>query len=148
MASVGVYGTLDATSHGAVALVHVVATVAMAFTAFSYGEDGLRRPARVALLCAAGIILVAAVWAARRDDGMDHLVSGVDIGALTAVTLLHASVLGWFAVRGRDGPVVWWRHVLVPAVGAVIVAASGAAQVVGAVWFLLGLGVLVAQRSR
>jgi len=30
---------------------------------------------RVALLCAAVVTLVAAVWAARRDDGMDHLVS-------------------------------------------------------------------------
>ena len=38
MAPVGVYGTLDAESHGAVALVHVVATVATAFTAFSYAR--------------------------------------------------------------------------------------------------------------
>ncbi|MBW5423701.1 amino acid permease, partial [Streptomyces sp. BG9H] len=49
---------------------------------------------RVALLCAAVVTLVAAVWAARRDDGMDHLVSVVDIGALTAFLLLHASVVG------------------------------------------------------
>src|SRR3954451_6868781 len=35
MAPVGVFGALDARSHGAVALVYVVATVAMAFTAFS-----------------------------------------------------------------------------------------------------------------
>lgn len=38
MAPVGVYGTLDAKSHGAVALVYVFATVAMAFTAFSYAQ--------------------------------------------------------------------------------------------------------------
>jgi hypothetical protein len=38
MAPVGVYGTLDAKSHGAVALVCVVATVAMTFTAFSYAQ--------------------------------------------------------------------------------------------------------------
>lgn len=38
MAPVGVFGTLDARSHGAVALVYVVATVAMAFTAFSYAR--------------------------------------------------------------------------------------------------------------
>lgn len=38
MAPVGVFGTLDAKSHGAVALVYVVATVAMAFTAFSYAQ--------------------------------------------------------------------------------------------------------------
>ncbi|KUO04512.1 hypothetical protein AQJ67_12325 [Streptomyces caeruleatus] len=38
MAPVGVFGTLDARSRGAVALVHLVATVAMAFTAFSYAQ--------------------------------------------------------------------------------------------------------------
>ncbi|WP_282703796.1 APC family permease [Streptomyces sp. CC219B] len=108
---------------------------------------------RVALLCAASVTLVAAVWAARRDDGMDHLVSVVDIGALTAFTLLHASVIGWFALRRRGGPVIWWRHVLIPAAGAaitlaVIVEASGTAQVVGAIWLAAGLGVLVAQRGR
>ncbi|WP_197359752.1 APC family permease, partial [Streptomyces clavuligerus] len=39
---------------------------------------------RVALLLAAGVNLVAAVWAARRANGLDQLVSVVDIGALTA----------------------------------------------------------------
>jgi hypothetical protein len=105
---------------------------------------------RVALLVAAVITLVAAVWAARRDDGLDHLVSVVDVGALTAFTLLHASVVGWFAVRRRGGPASWWRHVLVPVFGAaitvaVIVEASGTAQVVGAVWLAAGLVVLAAQ---
>ncbi|MBG0852772.1 APC family permease [Streptomyces spinoverrucosus] len=105
---------------------------------------------RVALLCAALITTVAAVWAARRDDGVDHLVSVVDIGALTAFTLLHASVVGWFAVRRQGGAVSWWRHVLVPVLGAVItiaviVGASRSAQVVGAVWLLVGVVVLVAQ---
>lgn len=38
MAPVGVFGTLDAKSGGAVALVYVVATIAMAFTAFSYAQ--------------------------------------------------------------------------------------------------------------
>jgi len=59
---------------------------------------------RVAVLCAVVVTLVAAVWAARRGDGMDHLVSVVDVGALTAFTLLHASVVGWFAVRRGGGP--------------------------------------------
>ncbi|MFF9278908.1 APC family permease [Streptomyces griseosporeus] len=107
---------------------------------------------RVALLVAAVITLVAAVWAARRDDGMDHLVSVVDIGALTAFTLLHASVVGWFAVRRRGGGVSWWRHVLVPVAGAaitlaVIAEASATAQVVGAVWLVAGLVILVVQRG-
>lgn len=38
MAPVGVFGTLDAKSDGAVALVYLVATVVMAFTAFSYAQ--------------------------------------------------------------------------------------------------------------
>ncbi|MFH9571252.1 APC family permease [Streptomyces sp. NPDC017230] len=105
---------------------------------------------RVALLVAAVITMVAAVWAARRDDGLDHLVSVVDVGALTAFTLLHASVVGWFAVRRGSGPVSWWRHVLIPVLGAaitvaVIVEASRAAQVVGAIWLVVGLVVLAVQ---
>lgn len=108
---------------------------------------------RIAILIAAVVTLVAAVWAARRDDGLDHLVSVVDVGALTAFVLLHASVVGWFVVRRMEGPPSWWRHVLVPVVGAgaliaVIVEATGSAQVVGACWFGVGLVVLLAQRGR
>src|SRR3954447_26136936 len=38
MAPVGVFGTLDSKSGGAVALVYIAATVVMAFTAFSYAQ--------------------------------------------------------------------------------------------------------------
>ncbi|MFE1024148.1 APC family permease [Streptomyces sp. NPDC058818] len=105
---------------------------------------------RVALLVSAVITMVAAVWAARRDDGLDHLVSVVDVGALTAFTLLHASVVGWFVVRRLGGTVTWWRHALIPALGAaitiaVIVEASRTAQVVGAIWLVVGLVVLAVQ---
>ncbi|MGW0561958.1 APC family permease [Streptomyces sp. NPDC003016] len=108
---------------------------------------------RFALGVAAVVTLVAAVWAARREDGLDHLVSVVDVGALTAFVLLHVSVVSWFAVRRMAGPPVWWRHVLMPALGAVvavavIVEASRTAQVVGAVWLVVGLVVVVAQRGR
>ncbi|MFD8692587.1 APC family permease [Streptomyces sp. NPDC059651] len=108
---------------------------------------------RIAILIAAVVTLVAAVWAARRDDGLDHLVSVVDVGALTAFVLLHASVVGWFAVRRMEGPPNWWRHVVIPVVGAgvliaVIVEATASAQVVGACWLAVGLVVLVLQRGR
>ncbi|WP_197355499.1 APC family permease, partial [Streptomyces clavuligerus] len=91
---------------------------------------------RVALLLAAGVNLVAAVWAARRANGLDQLVSVVDIGALTAFVLLHLSVIGWFVVRRMAGPPRWGRHLVVPLLGvailvAVIVEASLTAQVVG-----------------
>lgn len=109
----------------------------------------------MALLSAAVVTMVAAVWAADQAEGLDHLVSVVDIGALTAFTLLHASVVGWFVVKrgGEGGRVSWWRHLLLPVVGAavtiaVIVEASGAAQVVGLVWLAVGLVVLFVQRGR
>ncbi|MFE9397408.1 APC family permease [Streptomyces flavidovirens] len=108
---------------------------------------------RIALGLAAVVTMVAAVWASRRDDGLDHLVSVVDIGALTAFVLLHVSVVSWFAVRRMEGPPVWWRHVLLPVLGAavavaVIVEASGTAQAVGAVWLVVGLIVVAVQRGR
>ncbi|MBD0745275.1 APC family permease [Streptomyces sp. CBMA152] len=105
---------------------------------------------RAALLGAAVVTLVAAVWAARRDDGMDKLVSVVDMGALTAFLLLHASVIGWYVVRQREGAPDWLRHLVLPLLGgAVIVAvmweATRTAQVVGFVWLVLGVGVLMVQ---
>ncbi|MEU8530786.1 MULTISPECIES: APC family permease [Streptomyces] len=105
---------------------------------------------RVALLVSATVTMAAALWAARSDDGLDHLVSVVDIGALTAFVLLHASVVGWFAVRRMEGPPHWLRHVVAPVVGAailiaVIVEAAVAAQVVGVIWFGVGLVVLAVQ---
>ncbi|MBB4712864.1 hypothetical protein BJ965_002746 [Streptomyces luteogriseus] len=53
----------------------------------------------------------------------------------------------------RRGLGIWWRHVLAPVAGAaitiaVIVEASGTAQVVGAMWLAVGLAVLAVQGSR
>ncbi|MFH8406954.1 APC family permease [Streptomyces sp. NPDC018019] len=108
---------------------------------------------RRALLGAAVVTLVAAVWAARRDDGLDHLSSIVNVGALTAFGLLHASVIGWFWVRKRAERPNVLKHVLVPVLGlavvvAVIVEASATAQTVGAVWLVVGLVVLAVQYGR
>lgn len=113
-------------------------------------DSGVPRPA---LLIAATVTMVAAVWAARRDDGLDRLVSVVDVGALTAFVLLHASVVGWFVVRGNEGAPDRLRHLVVPVVGAgvliaVLVEAARSAQVVGAIWLAVGLVVLAVQRGR
>ncbi|MGI5040196.1 APC family permease [Streptomyces sp. JAC128] len=115
--------------------------------------DGGSGVPRVAIACAAVVTLVAAVWAARRDDGLDHLVSVVNVGALTAFVLLHASVVGWFAVRRMEGPPSWWRHVVVPVVGAgvlvaVILEATATAQLVGVCWLGIGLVVLALHWGR
>ena len=88
--------------------------------------------------------LIVSVWAARRDDGLDVLVSIVNVGALTAFTLLHASVVGYFVVR-RGAP-ARTAHRVVPLFGAavtiaVVAAASPLAKIVGAIW--LGVGIVV-----
>ena len=98
------------------------------------------------LVTAAALTLMVSVWAARRSDGLDVLVSIVDVGALGAFTLLHASVVGYFVVRARG--VARLAHRVVPVVGAlvtvwVIVGASTPAKVVAAAWLLLGIGIEV-----
>lgn len=106
--------------------------------------DQARGVPRTALLATAALTLVVSVWAARRADGLAVLVSVVDVGALGAFTLLHASVVGYFVFRRRAS--ARSAHVAVPVVGAaitlwVLVAASGGALMTGALW--LGLGVVV-----
>ncbi|WP_031076481.1 APC family permease [Streptomyces sp. NRRL WC-3742] len=103
---------------------------------------------RRALLAAAVITMAAAVWAASRDDGLDQLTSVVNVGALTAFALLHASVVGWYALR--HGSRRWLAHLVVPLLGIVVIAAvvyeaSTTAQLVGLIWLAAGLVVLGVQ---
>jgi amino acid transporter len=106
---------------------------------------------RVSLLTAAVLTLVVSVWAARRDDGLDVLVSIVDVGALAAFTLLHASVVGYFVVRRKGAARM--AHRVVPVLGAavtisVVVAASAPAQFVGLIWLAAGVIVLSSRSPR
>lgn len=105
---------------------------------------------RVALLSAAVLTLAAAGWAARRSDGLDQLTSVVDIGALCAFALLHASVIGWYTVK--HGSRHRMRHLVLPLLGiavivAVVVKAAHTAQLVGLVWLAAGLLVVLLQRD-
>ncbi|UYG16819.1 APC family permease [Brachybacterium huguangmaarense] len=103
------------------------------------------------LVAAAGNVVVS-LWAASRPDGLDHVVSIVDVGALVGFVLVHVSVIAYAVVRHRDGPVRPIRHLVVPILGiavlvTVLVNSTGVALVVGAIWALLGVIVLVAGRS-
>ncbi len=113
--------------------------------------DPRSRVPRAALFLTAGITLVVSVWAARRADGLDVLVSIVDMGALAAFTLLHASVTGLFVLRGRSR--AWLPDLMVPAAGAAVciwitVSATAVAKIVGAVWLAVGLLVVYVQHRR
>jgi amino acid transporter len=106
---------------------------------------------RASLITAATLTLFVSVWAARRADGLDLLVSIVDVGALAAFTLLHASVMGFFVVRGRGAART--AHYVLPVLGAVvtlwvIAEASALAQTIGALWTLGGLIVITTQRRK
>ena len=97
------------------------------------------------------VTLVVAVWAASAPDGLDLLVSVVNVGALCAFVLLHASVVGYFVVRG--GSRRWVSHVVFPALGVatlvpVLVLVNHRAQLVGAVWLAAGLVTVAVQRRR
>jgi len=107
--------------------------------------DSHRGVPRVSLLTAAALTLVVSIWAATRDDGLDVLVSIVDVGALAAFTLLHVAVAGYFVVRRKGATRL--AHRVVPALGAavtisVLAAASASAQVVGLAWLAAGVIVL------
>ena len=103
---------------------------------------------RTALLTAAALTLVVSVWAAVRPDGLDVLVSIVDVGALAAFTLLHASVVGYFAWRKRAP--FRMMHYAIPVLGAavtlwIIIESQPLAHVVGGAWLAAGIAVFLVQ---
>ncbi|MDH6496820.1 hypothetical protein M2156_003039 [Streptomyces sp. SAI-149] len=151
MAPVGVYGTLDAKSHGAVALVYVVATVAMAFTAFSYAQMVRVVPragsvfayARAGLGSRAGFV---AGWMAMLDylliPAVAYLFSGIAMNSLvpevsrwvwTALAVVVTTLLNLWGVRAaaRVGFLVLAMEIvvlLVFVVSAVVVLARDGAE--------------------
>jgi amino acid transporter len=100
-------------------------------------------PANATLLVAA-VSLVLGLYMASRDDGISLLSTLVNFGAMTAFLALHVAVVVHYVVRqhSRD----WWRHLIVPVLGFlillyVVINANIAAQVLGFVW--LGIGAIV-----
>ncbi|MGE5828558.1 MAG: APC family permease [Micromonosporaceae bacterium] len=100
-------------------------------------------PANATFLVAA-VSLGLGVWMSRRTNGITELVGLINFGAMTAFLALHVSVIWWYV--GRQGSRDLWRHLIAPAIGFVILAAvvynaKIAAQIVGGIWF--GVGVLI-----
>lgn len=151
MAPVGVFGTLDAKSHGAVALVYVVATIAMAFTAFSYAQMVRVAPqagsvytyARKGLGDAPGFIagwmamldylLIPAVAYLFSGIAMEALVPEVDRWIWTGIAVVLTTLLNLWGVRAaaRVGFAVLAMEIvvlLVFMVSAVVVLGQDGAQ--------------------
>ncbi|MBU2663880.1 APC family permease [Actinoplanes bogorensis] len=102
-----------------------------------------RVPANATLLVAA-VSLVLGLYMASRDDGISLLSTLVNFGAMTAFLALHVAVVVHYVVRRRSRD--WWRHLVVPVIGFlillyVVINANIAAQVLGFAW--LGVGVIV-----
>lgn len=104
-----------------------------------------------ALTTVAVLTLIVSAWAARRDDGLDVLVSIVDLGALSAFLLLHASVVGFFVMKSRAQSTL--AHVAIPIAGIattvwVVFETSTLAKIVAGVWLLAGLATQLVRPSR
>lgn len=115
------------------------------------GVSGRTGIPTIATVTVTTVTLMLAVWAARAADGLDTLVSIVNIGALCAFVLLHVSVVGYFIVKQKSQR--YGIHLVLPILGAltllpVLVLASHVAQVIGAIWLVIGLITVAVQRSR
>jgi amino acid transporter len=99
-----------------------------------------------ATLVVAAISLALGLYMASRSDGITLLSSLVNFGAMTAFLVLHVSVVVHYLVR--NGSTHWWRHLISPALGFLILAyvvvnAKVAAQTLGFVWLAIGCVILL-----
>jgi len=99
-----------------------------------------------ATLLTALVSLALGLYMSSRADGITLLSTLVNFGALTAFLVLHVSVVWHYVVR--NGSRDWWRHLVAPVIGFVILAfvvvnANVAAQTLGFVWLGIGLVLLV-----
>jgi amino acid transporter len=103
-----------------------------------------------ATLVVAAISLVLGLYMASRDDGITLLSTLVNFGAMFAFLLLHVSVVWYFVVRQKSR--AWWKHLVVPVIGFlillyVVINAQVAAQTLGFIWLAVGIVLLVALKA-
>jgi amino acid transporter len=102
-------------------------------------------PANATLVVAA-ISLILGLYMASRDDGISLMSTLVNFGAMTAFLALHVAVVVHYVIR--NGSRDWWRHLVVPVLGFlillyVVINAKVAAQILGFVWLGIGAVILV-----
>jgi amino acid transporter len=97
-----------------------------------------------ATLLVAAVSLGLGLYMNARSDGITLLSSLVNFGAMTAFLVLHVSVVVHHVIRNRSR--AWWRHLIAPVLGFlilgyVVINAKVAAQTLGFIW--LGVGVII-----
>ncbi|MFI6331483.1 APC family permease [Micromonospora chersina] len=106
----------------------------------------VRRSVPINATLLTGVVSLAlGLYMATRSDGIALLSSLINFGAMVAFLVLHVSVVVHHLIRRRSGN--WFAHLLMPAVGFVILAyvvvnANIAAQRLGLAWLALGMVVL------
>lgn len=96
----------------------------------------------LAVLSSSSLTLIIAVSAARVVDGLDILVSLVNIGALSAFFMLHLAVIKVYFIQHKSSRIM--LHLLVPVLGClsiatIIVLSSGFSQLIALVWLAFGI---------
>ncbi|WP_067178242.1 APC family permease [Microtetraspora niveoalba] len=94
----------------------------------------------------AAVSLVLGLYLSNQEDGIGLLSSLINFGAMTAFLALHVSVVVHYVVRHRSRD--WWRHLIAPAIGFlillyVVINAKVAAQAVGLTWLAIGVLILL-----
>lgn len=115
--------------------------------ALAHVDPNRKVPLRATLLVA----VISLALALALLEHVEFLVSIVCFGALLGFLSLHVSVIVHFMVRSRSRD--WFRHLVLPAIGFVIVGyvllhLSNSAKVTGGAWMLAGLVILLALRQR
>ncbi|WP_346535606.1 APC family permease [Micromonospora sp. DPT] len=106
----------------------------------------LRRSVPINATLLTGVVsLILGLYMATRTDGITLLSSLINFGAMVAFLVLHVCVVVHHLIRRRSHN--WWAHLVMPAVGFVILAyvvinANIAAQRLGLAWLALGVLVL------
>ena len=110
--------------------------------------DARRQSPQRAVLVVFVVTLVLGLGMVSR---LELLVSLVNFGALFGFLMVHASVVHHFLIRQRSGR--WVRHLVVPAIGAAVIAyvlynAEPLAKIAGITWLGIGTIVLLALKRR
>ncbi len=102
-----------------------------------------------ALLFAGGVNMLLAAIAANQENGLKHLVSLVDVGALCAFIMLHISLIGYFYIKKQQrGFLSLFTNIIMPLTGIIVLlpvlmTIQFSAKIIGGCWLFIGILLLL-----